>query len=396
MSVVAVGSEMIVNTVIGGNQYRPFLTSLANGGYMIGWQDASGEGSPPGDISDDVRYAVYDAFGTRVSGAGDLIANTEKKGAQFEGAGSGFSDGKYVMVWTDASQTSPDFNNRAVRGQIFNADGSKSGSPFIVNQSFELSQTEPSVAVLSNGKFVVTWTNEDVDASGAKQILARLFEANGTPAGDEFLINTQQDVGDEIHSTVIGLSGGGFAVVWNDREDSNATSNQTATYVRLYNNAGSALGPAKVANSNAGDPQNISVTEMIDGRLLLVWSDEVFTSPPGDGSGASIRARFLDRHLQRQVQCEHQHAQRPDGPAGRGAQGRAVRRGVDGPQQGGRGYELHGRAHAGVRRGGDQGRQRDAGQHRNDVRTGEPGRHGARRWTLRGCLAGQQPHRHRQ
>jgi Ca2+-binding RTX toxin-like protein len=294
MSVVAVGAEVIVNTVIGGNQYRPFLTSLANGGYMIGWQDASGEGSPPGDISDDVRFAVYDAFGTRVSGAGDLIANTEKKGAQFEGAGSGFSDGKYVMVWTDASQTSPDFNNRAVRGQIFNADGSKSGSPFIVNQSFELSQTEPSVAVLSNGKFVVTWTNEDVDASGAKQILARLFEANGTPAGDEFLINTQQDAGDQNHSTVIGLSGGGFAVVWNDREDSNATNNQTATYIRLYNNAGSALGPAKVANSNAGDPQNISVTEMIDGRLLLVWSDEVFTSPPGDGSGASIRARFLD------------------------------------------------------------------------------------------------------
>ena len=124
MAAVPSGPELIVNIIDAGYQYRPFLAALASGGYVIGWQDASGLGSPPGDISDDVRYAVYDAFGTRISGAADLIANTEKAGAQFEGAASGFADGKYVMVWTDASETSPDFNNRAIRGQIFNADGS--------------------------------------------------------------------------------------------------------------------------------------------------------------------------------------------------------------------------------------------------------------------------------
>ena len=227
-------------------------------------------------------------------GSADLIANTEKAGAQFEGAASGFADGKYVMVWTDASETSPDFNNRAIRGQIFNADGSKSGNPFIVNQHYELSQTEASAAVLASGQFVVTWTNEDFNASGAKQIMGRLFAANGAPAGNEFVVNTNQDVGEQVNSTVFALKTGGFAVVWDDRDTTAATGSQTDTYIRFYDAGGTALSAAKLANSNAGDPQDVSVTEMIDGRVLVVWSDYVFSSPPGDGSGGSIRARFYD------------------------------------------------------------------------------------------------------
>jgi Ca2+-binding RTX toxin-like protein len=295
MVAIPVGPEVIVNIIDDGKQYRPFFAALATGGYVIGWQDESGLGSPPGDISDDVRYAVYDAFGNRVSGGNDLIANTEKLSAQFEGAASGFTDGSFVMVWTDASETDPDFDNRAVRGQIFNSDGSKSGDDFIINETYPLSQDEPSVAVLTNGKFVVTWTSEDDDASGARQVIGRVFNADGSPSTDEFVINTNQDVGDQGGSTVIALSTGGFAVVWDDRENTDVTDNQTASYIRLYAANGTSLGPALVANNaTAGDPQDISVTEMADGRLLVVWSDYDFNAPPGDGSGGSIRARFLD------------------------------------------------------------------------------------------------------
>lgn len=295
MVAVTDGLELIVNRITDGKQYRPYLAALATGGYVIGWQDESGLGSPPGDFSDDVRYAVYDAFGNRISGGNDLIANTEKLSAQFQGAAAGFTDGKFVTVWADASETNPDFDNRAIRGQIFNADGTKSGSAFIINSTYPLSQTEPSVAVLSNGKFVVSWTSEDDNASGATQIIGRIFNANGTPSSGEFVINTGQDVGNQDNSTVFALSTGGFAVVWDDRENSNVTDNQTATYIRLYDAGGAAVGPALVANNaSAGDPQDVSVSQMADGRLLLVWSDYAFDSASGDGSGGSIRARFLD------------------------------------------------------------------------------------------------------
>lgn len=295
MSVVRTGPEVIVNQIDDGNQYRPFLVGLATGGYVIGWQDTSGLGSPPGDISDDVRYAVYDAFGTRMSGASDLIANTEKLGAQFEGTASAFTNGSYVMLWTDGSETSPDFDNRAIRGQIFNSDGTKSGSDFIVNSTFPLSQTEPSAAVLASGKFVASWTSEDDKASGTTQIVGRIFNGDGSPSTAEFVINTNQDTGNQGNSTVIALKSGGFAVVWDDRENSAATNHQYATYVRLYSAGGAALGDAlKANNSGSGDPQDVSVAEMADGRLVLAWSDHQFDSATGDGSGASIRARFLD------------------------------------------------------------------------------------------------------
>ena len=295
MVAVAVGPEQIVNVTDDFKQYRPFLTSLATGGYVIGWQDESGDEPPVGADGDDVRYAIYDAFGNRISGGVDLIANTEMLASQFEGAAAGFTDGKFVMVWTDAGETAPDIDNRAVRGQIFNADGSKSGADFIINATFPLSQDEPSVTVLTNGKFVVTWTSEDDDASGERQVIGRVFNANGSPSTAEFVINTNQDAGHQGGSTVIALSTGGFAVVWDDRENTNVTNNQTASYIRLYDAGGTALGPALVANNaSAGDPQDISVTEMADGRLLVVWSDYDFNAPPGDGSGGSIRARFLD------------------------------------------------------------------------------------------------------
>ena len=295
MVAVAVGPELIVNVTDDFKQYRPFLTSLATGGYVIGWQDESGDEPPIGADSDDVRYAIYDAFGNRISGGVDLIANTDMLASQFEGAAAGFTDGKFVMVWTDAGETSPDFDNRAIRGQVFNADGSKSGADFMINSTFPLSQDEPSVTVLTNGKFVVSWTSEDVNASGARQVIGRVFNANGSPSTAEFVINTGQDAGNQGGSTVIALSTGGFAVVWDDRENTDVTDNQTASYIRLYDAGGTALGPALLANNaSAGDPQDISVTEMADGRLLVVWSDYDFNAPPGDGSGASIRARFLD------------------------------------------------------------------------------------------------------
>lgn len=291
MVAVAVGPERIVNTIDDGDQYRPFITGLASGGYVVSWQDASGLGSPPGDVSDDVRFAVYDAFGTRLS-SGDPIANTEKQSAQFETASAAYADGRFVMVWTDSSATSPDFNNKAVRAQVFNADGSKSGSAFIVNQTYPLSQEDPSVAVLANGNFVVTWTAQDINASSTTDIIGRIFSPSGSPVTGEFAINGTFKAGDQGNSTVISLRSGGFAVVWDDRFlDINP---QTKTVIRFFSANGSPQGTEFVANTaNAGDPQFIDVDELADNRVVVTWTENQ-TAQPGDGSGASIRARIFN------------------------------------------------------------------------------------------------------
>jgi Ca2+-binding RTX toxin-like protein len=291
MPAVALGPQFVVNAYTAFKQYRPFATALSTGGFVIGWQDESGTDVPVGS-QDDVRFARYDGFGTRQSAGIDTLANTTTPASQFEGSAAGFADGKYVIVWTDASGTPPDIDNRSVRGQVFNANGTKSGSEFIVNSTFTDSQTQPSVTVLNSGRFAVTWTSGIGDDSGATDIISRVFNADGTPFTAETTVNTQT-VGNQDKSTVQALSTGGFAVVWSDREESPVTGDQTKTFIRFFSPGGSAISTPLLANSTAaGDPQDIDIAELTDGRLVIVYAD--YETATSDGSGAAVRARIYN------------------------------------------------------------------------------------------------------
>jgi Ca2+-binding RTX toxin-like protein len=290
----ALGQEIIVNGITPGLQYRPVITNLASGGFVIAWQDASGLGSA--DVSDDVRFARFDAFGVRLTGAADTLANTSTPSAQFDPSIAAGPNGKFVVAWSDSSGTAPDFNNRAVRFQIFNEDGTKSGVEKIANTTFPLSQDEPSITVLANGNIVVTWTSEIVSASSTTDIIRRVFDSSGNPLTGEQAVNTQL-VGDQDHSAVHALSNGGFAVVWQDREDSVTTGFQTKTFVRFYNSAGTASSLPIVANeAAASDPLSVGFTELSTGRIVFTWT-EPNTAAPGDASGSSIRYRVYDPGL---------------------------------------------------------------------------------------------------
>ena len=299
MVAVPVGPEILVNAIPDGDQYRPFMTSLRTGGYLIGWQDESalaGVGT-----QSDTRMARYSALGNRID-AGDTLAYTTDpvapgefaySAAQFEGSAASFANGKYVVTWRDYSGTGGDINNGGIRAQVFNANGTASGDLIDVNATFPLIQSEPSITVLENGRFVVTWTSALVSASGTTDILRRVFNADGSPLTGEQTVNTQI-VGDQVNSTVHALSTGGFAVVWDDRESGVTVGNQTKTFIRFYNGNGTAQGAPVLANtSNAGDPRDISFTELSDGRILMSWS-EMQTAAPGDGSGASVKARIFN------------------------------------------------------------------------------------------------------
>ena len=290
----AVSPEFIVNGITPGIQYRPVVTSLASGGFVIAWQDASGLGSA--DLSDDVRFARFDSFGARLTGAADTLANTTTPAAQFDPSIAAGSNGKFVIAWSDSSGTSPDFDNRAVRFQIFNEDGTKSGVEKIANTSFQLSQDEPSVTVLAGGNIVITWTAEIVSASSTTDIIRRVFDSAGNPLTGEQVVNTQI-LGDQDHSTTHALNSGGFAVVWQDREASAATGFQTKTFARFYNASGTASGaPIVINETSASDPIQPGFTELTNGKIVFTWTEPDFPAP-GDGSGASVRYRIYDPAL---------------------------------------------------------------------------------------------------
>jgi hypothetical protein len=64
------------------------------------------------------------------------------------------------------------------------------GSDFIVNTTTASSQFSPTVTALPDGHFVVTWYSLDGGDGSGTLIRARLFHADGTAAGDDFVVNT--------------------------------------------------------------------------------------------------------------------------------------------------------------------------------------------------------------
>ncbi len=198
MPAVQFGPELLINGIKTGDQFRPALTATANGGFVVAWQDTSLGGT---QNQDDIRFARFDAFGTRLTGATDTLAVANAIGDQQNPSIAAFSDGKFVVAWTDANGTPPDIQDRAVRFQIFNADGTVSGTVKIANTTYWGSQDQQSVTVLSNGNIVVTWSSEIEAESGARDIIRRVFDSSGNSITGEQTVNTQT-VGNQTNPTV--------------------------------------------------------------------------------------------------------------------------------------------------------------------------------------------------
>jgi hypothetical protein len=118
--------------------------------------------------------------------------NTSAYGAQEQPKITALADGRFVAVWVDWGGNPGDTSESAIRGQIFNANGSKYGGEFLVNTSTNFAQNTPEITAFADGKFTVTWT----DASGSagdtngEAVRAQMFNNDGSRYGGEILVNT--------------------------------------------------------------------------------------------------------------------------------------------------------------------------------------------------------------
>ena len=129
-------------------------------------------------------YHVDTTLSSSTDGS-EFRVNTYTSDAQQSASVAVLDSGKFVITWQSDNQ---DGNSRGVYAQRYNADGTKDGSEFQVNEYTLNSQQSPSVAALDSGKFVVTWQSyQDGDGYG---IYAQRYNADGTTDGSEFRVNT--------------------------------------------------------------------------------------------------------------------------------------------------------------------------------------------------------------
>lgn len=285
-----IGSEFLVNTTTTNNQSQPEIATLPDGRFAVTWMDTSSTG---GDTSGDaIRAQVFDADGSR-SGT-EFLVNTTTNKNQSDPSIAALADGRFVVTWEDFSETGGDTSGNAIRAQIFNANGSMSGSEFLVNTTTFFGQFQPLITALTGGRFVISWTDDSASGGDTSfaAIRAQVFDADGNKSGTEFLVNSTT-LAQQLESAVTALADGRFVASWTDKSATGGDSSGDAIRAQVFDSGGSKSGSEFLVNTQvSGDQLRPSVTLLADGRFVVSWEDhgDVIGSPPGP----HIRAQIFD------------------------------------------------------------------------------------------------------
>ncbi|MEM9063041.1 MAG: hypothetical protein AAGD13_21475 [Pseudomonadota bacterium] len=145
-----------------------------------------------------------------------------------------------------------------------------------------VSGTAPSVAVLSNGQFVVTWVEGFLfgappgsgfteDAFGG--IFARIYNADGTASGSVFQVNVVAGQA-QFSPQAIALDNGGFAIGWVDNTPGNGE-----IYVRTFDSTGVDTSGGEIRLTNdvsvpGGSDDNLGfIMTALSGGFAITYDD---------------------------------------------------------------------------------------------------------------------------
>ena len=270
-----IGGEFGVNaTPSPVGVFAPYVAELANGGFVIGWDDWG-----------ETRAQIYGAAGEPVGGEFRLNANGNA--VQDSVAIVGLSGGGFVATWRTADGAA-DGAGDAVKAQLFNAAGGRVGGEFLVNSHKADSQYDPAVTALAGGGFVVTWATRDSAQDGnGGAVKAQIFSASGAKVGGEFLVNSQAS-DTQRDAVVTATPDGGFVVAWTNWHGAQDGSG-AAIKAQAFDASGVKVGGEMLVNTLVGGSQFLpDIATLADGRVIVTW-----TSETGDSGGYAVRAQIL-------------------------------------------------------------------------------------------------------
>ncbi|KKL05093.1 hypothetical protein LCGC14_2609500, partial [marine sediment metagenome] len=255
-----IGPEFQVNTYTPSNQRLSSVASLSNGKFVVTWQSLSQDGDNWG-----VYGQIFNADGTK-SGS-EFQVNTYTLNHQYESSVASLRNGQFVVTWQSLLQ---DGDLYGIYGQIFNADGTKSGSEFPVNTYTTSHQAYPSVASLSNSTFVVTWNSLGQDGS-SYGVYGQIFNADGTKSGSEFQVNTYTD-NNQWYFSVTNLSNDMFVVSWSSYGQDGSLY---GIYGQVFNADGTKSGTEFQANTyTVNDQWGAAVASLNNNSFVVTWMSD--------------------------------------------------------------------------------------------------------------------------
>jgi hypothetical protein len=266
-----IGSEFRVNSYTQDQQLLPCVAMNINGTFIVVWESSN----TPEQGDKAICGRLYDCNG--VEFGAEFFINAESSVYRYPDVASD-ANGNFAVVWLE------DKSSNSIMARLFDPNDTPRMDTFKVNTVRFSSLTRPSVAMDAVGNFVVTWDG-DPNLASLDDIHARLYDANGTPLGEQFLVNTIL-TGAQQYPQAAMNDDGEFVIVWDCRNDPNSESERDI-YGQRFDSQGQPVGDEFQVNTYVADDQrNPAVAIGPDGRFVATWQ-----SYAQDGSRYGIFAR---------------------------------------------------------------------------------------------------------
>jgi Ca2+-binding RTX toxin-like protein len=224
---------------------------------------------------------------TAVRIGGETAVNTTPTGNQTGPRAAMLGDGRYVVAWTDEIGTTPTNGTTGTfgaRARIFNADGTPAGAEILVDGLSSVFERVTAVSALEGGGFVVAFQSS-ADGGDAR---FRVYDAAG-----QAVTAVQNGPGpspslSEYAPSITGLAGGGFVIAWNAYQQATAENDIGA---QVYDAAGNRVGASFIVNTQRQFGQSgAQLLGLANGGFLATWRDDSrFT----DGSMSAARGQLF-------------------------------------------------------------------------------------------------------
>ncbi|MES2977694.1 MAG: calcium-binding protein [Pseudomonadota bacterium] len=248
----------------GTMQSDPQVVTLSSGGYVIVWR--TNNVAPDGSTSTFTLLSqVFDAGGQRVGAETAFAVSASQPGIDAA------ADGGYWVTWAAFGRP----EQTGIFAQHFTGSGEPAGDALRVSDipsSSGLTPLQPDLAELSDGSLVVTWAV--VAPRGVfTDVYVKHIDASGQPIGPERHLGFTAENGQTTDPAVAALPEGGYVLTWT-ASGGRASPNADVMAQFFANDATPMTQPVRVNSTTLGTQGQPAVTELEDG-YVATWTSSV-------------------------------------------------------------------------------------------------------------------------